>query len=90
MTDLRQGQEHSEDANRSPRSEEAALLPMLGEGWEAIGDGIYRFVGRRDEPASPAEPNRHAESPVEEVSADAAHAEPAKRQRKQKHVLPWR
>jgi hypothetical protein len=69
--------------------EEAALLPMLGEGWEAVGDGIYRFVGRRDEPASPAEPSSLTETLVEEVSAHAANAEPMKRKRKQKH-LPWR
>jgi hypothetical protein len=67
---------------------------MLGEGWEAIGDGIYRFVGRREAPAISVEQERPTEAPVvEDVSADPTDAEEGDRKRKrkgkQKH-LPWR
>src|SRR5258707_639696 len=91
--DLRQDQRRSEDAAPSRRSEEAALLPMLGEGWEAIGDGIYRFVGRRDEQTTSVEPKRPSESLADDVTAHAANTEPvgrrSRRQSKHKH-LRWR
>ena len=56
---------------------------MLGEGWEAVGDGIYRFVGRSEESFS-REPERAAESLVEDLTPQAQEAEPAEPKRKGK------
>jgi hypothetical protein len=57
---------------------------MLGEGWEAMGDGIYRFVGRSEESFA-REPERAPESLVEDLAPQAEHVEPAEPKRKGKH-----
>jgi hypothetical protein len=83
VIDLRHDREDERSANGSRSSEETALLPMLGDGWEAVGDGIYRFVGRTEAPRAP-EPVPDPEELVEEFSAPVEDAEPADRKRKGK------
>lgn len=54
---------------------------MLGEGWEAVGDGIYRFVGA-SETVFARESERPADSLVDDLSPQVDDPDPGGTKRK--------
>lgn len=77
MADLRQDQEPEDRTSRARQGRDDWFSEFLGDTWEAVGDGTYRFVGEQaqasePDPSEPDPSEPSSESLIEDLSPGRA------------------